>query len=557
MHAIAALLLLAAAPTTVEQSHKNIKVLQGTPSSQLIPIMAFMSNSLGVTCAHCHGAAWESDEKPAKEAARRMIVLQRDINARYYDGKPVVTCNSCHRGDAQTAAVPDIVNVGWSPKAAPATQQPGVAAEDAVQRLPKAPEGVTRRILRGTVERFNGRSEPVSGPFTLTFDGDQVKYDTELSHPPEATRALAVYTFAPLAIVERVRGERWIFDQRGVLKRRTRETATPLGTLPEQIDYEDFRSFQGAPTPYLARWSRADYRVTFTINEIEDQRPHLQVLKGVPESQLFLLMNTIGDSLGVHCDYCHAKEGDKWMWDSDAKPAKAVGRDMMRMTLAMNAAHFGGRTAVTCYTCHHGSLRAERIPPLPPHRYATDPPPRALPSAATVIDHYRNAIGSVRAGEPLEMTLKGTVDRIDHPGPFEMALKGEKVHISAGGGTQDLEGDRAKGIVELFQPMKVAGDPAQMRVAGIATIDGRDAYEVESGNRRYFFDADSGLLVRRIILTETQLGPIPEQVDFGDYRPVGGVMLPFMVRTSDAAAWDTAVRRFSEISYGSGGASRQ
>lgn len=50
--AIAAFALLFAAAQSadlpVEQTKKNIKVLQGLPSSQLIPVMAFMSNSLGV-----------------------------------------------------------------------------------------------------------------------------------------------------------------------------------------------------------------------------------------------------------------------------------------------------------------------------------------------------------------------------------------------------------------------------------------------------------------------------------------------------------------------------
>src|SRR5438045_9519479 len=44
----------------VEETKKNIKVLKGMPTSQLIPTMAFMSNSLGVTCAYCHTAEWES-----------------------------------------------------------------------------------------------------------------------------------------------------------------------------------------------------------------------------------------------------------------------------------------------------------------------------------------------------------------------------------------------------------------------------------------------------------------------------------------------------------------
>ena len=35
------------------------------------------------------------------------------------------------------------------------------------------------------------------------------------------------------------------------------------------------------------------------------RRPNPQVLKTVPESQLFLMMNAIADSLGVRCDHYH------------------------------------------------------------------------------------------------------------------------------------------------------------------------------------------------------------------------------------------------------------
>jgi hypothetical protein len=40
------------------------------------------------------------------------------------------------------------------------------------------------------------------------------------------------------------------------------------------------------------------------------RRPNLQVLTKVPESQRFLMMNAISDSLGVRCDYCHVRESD-------------------------------------------------------------------------------------------------------------------------------------------------------------------------------------------------------------------------------------------------------
>src|SRR5205823_10802652 len=82
----------------VEETKKNIKVLKGMPTSQLIPVMAFMSNSLGVTCAHCHTKEWESDEIEAKDAARGMIAMVRDINERHFAGEQAITCNSCHQG---------------------------------------------------------------------------------------------------------------------------------------------------------------------------------------------------------------------------------------------------------------------------------------------------------------------------------------------------------------------------------------------------------------------------------------------------------------------------
>ena len=266
---VAALLLVFASAQSsdlpVEQTKKNIKVLQGLPSSQLIPVMAFMSNSLGVTCAHCHAKAWESDEKPAKEMARKMIAMERAINEQQFGGKLTVTCNTCHQGRVKPNPIPNVANAGWNARPAPAVT-PSLAAEDGITHFPKTPAEVTRRVVHGTLERYNGREEPVSGPFTLTIEGGKLAYDTKLSHPPEATRALAIYLLAPPAM-ERLRGERWIVD--GDVVSRSREMATPFGILPEQIDYSDYRNVNGVRLPFRAQWSRADYRVTFTLTSIE------------------------------------------------------------------------------------------------------------------------------------------------------------------------------------------------------------------------------------------------------------------------------------------------
>src|ERR1051325_2631767 len=100
--------------------------------------------------------------------------------------------------------------------------------------------------------------------------------------------------------------------------------------------------------------SSADSSQTQTADKpVEQVRKNIQVLKGLPDSQLFLVMNFVSDSLSVHCDYCHVKNGtdpktgnDNWVWESDDKPAKARGREMMKMVLDINKASFGGNLGV-------------------------------------------------------------------------------------------------------------------------------------------------------------------------------------------------------------------
>jgi len=48
---------------------------------------------------------------------------------------------------------------------------------------------------------------------------------------------------------------------------------------------------------------------------------NIQVLKGLPEAQLSLVMNFVATSLGVQCNYCHVQQGKdpttgntKWLW---------------------------------------------------------------------------------------------------------------------------------------------------------------------------------------------------------------------------------------------------
>jgi hypothetical protein len=283
----------------VEKTKKNIKVLTGLPTSQLIPVMSFMSNSLGVTCAHCHTDKWESDEKQAKDVARTMVIMQRDINERHFGGELAVTCNSCHQGRLRPQTIPLIEHAGWN--------QPPAPPKPDLSKLPAADELVTRYVkaagggqavaldAKALATRMNGRTDPVSGPVAFHVGTEGLKIDTEFSYPPEANRGPGIAFLGPLRIkemfkgmqvtgTEKVRGrdayiveakpengrpERLFFDkENGLLLRRYRETLTDFGVLPEQYDFEDYRDAAGMKVPYTITWSRADYKVTHKLESI-------------------------------------------------------------------------------------------------------------------------------------------------------------------------------------------------------------------------------------------------------------------------------------------------
>ncbi|HEX4965559.1 MAG TPA: photosynthetic reaction center cytochrome c subunit family protein [Thermoanaerobaculia bacterium] len=94
-----------------EKVFKNIKSFTGVPAGHLLGAMEKgFSPALGVSCAHCHDIEhWESDAKDEKQAARGMMKLVGEINAKLKDmpglmsDKPMVNCTTCHRGQVKPA----------------------------------------------------------------------------------------------------------------------------------------------------------------------------------------------------------------------------------------------------------------------------------------------------------------------------------------------------------------------------------------------------------------------------------------------------------------------
>jgi hypothetical protein len=67
---------------------------------------------------------------------------------------------------------------------------------------------------------------------------------------------------------------------------------------------------------------------------------------------------------------------------------------------------------------------------------------------------------------------------------------------------------------------------------------------------RLYFDTTSGLLVRRVILRQTDIGQVPQQTDFDDYRDIGGTKYPFYVRVSLLDPFLSSTRHYSDVRLG-------
>ena len=97
-------------------------------------------------------------------------------------------------------------------------------------------------------------------------------------------------------------------------------------------------------------------------------------------------------------------------------------------------------------------------------------------------------------------------------------------------------------------------EPYPKLAAGRRTkINDRDAvvlrFEQDKTRTTLFFDAETGLLVRRVDLRETFLGAIPQQYDFEDYKEVDGVKLPLTIRVSNVDNAIAGTWKFTEVKH--------
>jgi outer membrane lipoprotein-sorting protein len=322
---------------TAAQAFKNIQILKDVPADQVIPSMQFISASLGVECGFCHvERAFEKDDKKEKQTARQMMTMMFAINKDNFNGRREITCYSCHRGSNDVTGTPVItaeMNAPehmreGAPAEAAANAAPKVSADQVIDKYLQALGGVdalqkvSTRVEQGHID-FGGRQAMIdvyakapdkrlsvmhmpNGESITAFDGQKgwlgntgrparemnsaenagARIDAELSFPQNLKqmfdelrvgRTEKIGDQDQTVLFGRRKGQppvKLYFDPRsGLLTRIVRYTETPLGRLPAQIDYSDYREVGGIKVPEQWTLARPGGRFTIQIDQVDQKQP--------------------------------------------------------------------------------------------------------------------------------------------------------------------------------------------------------------------------------------------------------------------------------------------
>jgi len=290
-------------------------------------------------------------------------------------------------------------------------------------------------------------------------------------------------------------------------------------------------------------------------------------------------------------------------YDLDTQRSKQTARRMIQLVKTVNAGDFGARiNCATCHQGRNQPAGLQPAMPLTADQIAAlaaragGPPAAAAPGGAgrgapggggggnapaappldDLIAKYVTATGGQAAIEKLtSIVMTGTlINRANQSVGFTIEQKGLKYRestdgpqattwgfdgtdgwVQGGGLVADLSGFRLRQATKLND----LGRPVQLKTRYTNLTSGRPTrlpastpagtpvdVNLIQGNitdnvtERLYFDASSGVLLRRQIITRTPLnGSLTETVDYSDYKPVAGVMMPFTIKRTNWNTLDT------------------
>ena len=318
--------------------------------------------------------------------------------------------------------------------------------------------------------------------------------------------------------------------------------------------------------------------------KVEQAFKNIKALNGQPADMLNPTMVFFEASLGVGCPFCHDDDANKR--DIDSKPQKLIARQMIEMVNSVNKTTFHGARQVTCFTCHQGRSTPIGVPnvtnsPLPPalgeDYIASLPPPPAVPAAVTVnqvIDKYVAALGNVQQVASLDAV--GTVTQrrpgrdfpsqqieifskapgmgltVTHAGQNDNLLSyGATAGWARAGQTapRDLRKAEADGAM-LEDPYNLPAHLKQMllepKLDQPNIVAEHEMYVVTGKTKNLpkvqaYFEKETGMLARLVYYNDTVFGQYPTQIEYRDYRDVGGRKVPYQ--------WVISQTRNREFTY--------
>jgi len=342
---------------------------------------------------------------------------------------------------------------------------------------------------------------------------------------------------------------------------------------PSAAPTETFKPGDAVPIAMKGAFQAAQQTAAvtgYTKELSENVFKNIQVLKGIPVDEFMGTMGVFTTSLSLCCGNCHTGAGTsnpKW---EDDPPRKKVARNMIKMVQMINETNFGGRQVVTCWTCHRGQLSPAVTTPLDfAYGESMPVPPDILPRATSggptldqVFARYIDALGGQAATDNLtSYVAKGTSALFGEveANPAELYAKatGQSatyVHQKEGDVVRAFDGttawwqipltitpqyslnstllEGARFDAAMMFPWKIRGFFTNWRVSYPTTIEDTEVDVVQGQTQAgmigtLYFDKKTGLLKRYIRYSRTMVGRIATQVDYGDYRPVAGVKMPF------------------------------
>ncbi len=296
-------------------------------------------------------------------------------------------------------------------------------------------------------------------------------------------------------------------------------------------------------------------------------------LKELSVDDFVASMGLISANLGLDCADCHPNAGtDKADFVIDT-PRKTTTRRMVEMVAAINRANFAGVQRVTCWTCHHGRITPATTVSLDAWYDApnielddTVRQETGQPTADQVLDKFIQASGGaqrlagltsfVATGHALGYgELGGNAEfNLFAKAPNQRAIlisykdtqrpssswtfDGRSGWIKTPRGLlgeyeligSELDGARFE--AQLAFPGQLKQALSNWRGAATRSIGDRDFVVVQGSGPKGFlatlyFDPKTNLLSRLVRYGPSPIGRMPTQIDYGDYRDVGGIKFPF------------------------------